>query len=122
MATRPRIPPPLQDWIDARRRHHLSHAQVQMARELGMNPKRLGKLDNRDQEPWKAPLPQCIEHLYQRRFARERPATASPPAGTGPCRAAGHPCRLAATAVSRRAARLTPRRCAGTATRPPPTA
>lgn len=46
-----------------------------MARELGMNPKRLGKLDNHDQEPWKAPLPQYIEHLYQRRFARERPAT-----------------------------------------------
>jgi hypothetical protein len=34
---------------DARRRFHLSH--VQMARELGMNPKKLGKLDNHDQEP-----------------------------------------------------------------------
>ena len=46
-----------------RKRHHLSHAHVQMARELGMNPKKLGKLDNDDQEPWKAPLPQFIEHL-----------------------------------------------------------
>ena len=35
-------------WIDARKRHHLSHAQVQMARELGMNAKKLGKKDNRD--------------------------------------------------------------------------
>lgn len=25
------------------------------------------------QEPWKAPLPQYIEHLYARRFGRERP-------------------------------------------------
>jgi hypothetical protein len=25
-------------WIDARKRYHLSHAPVQMARELGMNP------------------------------------------------------------------------------------
>jgi len=25
----------LQVWIEARKRHHLSHAQVQMARELG---------------------------------------------------------------------------------------
>ena len=60
-------------WIDARKRHRLSHAQVQMARELGMNPKKLGKLDNHDQEPWKAPLKQFIEHLYQKRFGREQP-------------------------------------------------
>lgn len=33
------IPPKLQAWIQARKRHHLSHAQVQMARELvGTNP------------------------------------------------------------------------------------
>jgi hypothetical protein len=44
-----------------------------MARELGMNPRKLGKLANHDQEPWKAPLPLFIEHLYSERFARERP-------------------------------------------------
>jgi hypothetical protein len=32
---------------------HLSHEHVQMARELGMNPKKLEKLDNHHQEPWK---------------------------------------------------------------------
>ena len=37
----------MQSWIEARKRHHLSHAQVQMARELGMNPAKLGKIDNR---------------------------------------------------------------------------
>ncbi len=42
----------MQAWIDARKRHHLSPAQVQMAHELGMNPKKLGKLDNHDQEAW----------------------------------------------------------------------
>ena len=63
----------MQAWIDARRRHHLSHAQVQMARELGMNPKKLGKMDNHDQEPWKIPLPQYIEHLYFKRFGKQRP-------------------------------------------------
>ncbi len=62
-----------QDWIEARKRFHLSHAQVQMARELGMNPRQLGKLDNDDQEPWKAPLPEFIQHLYLKRFGRERP-------------------------------------------------
>jgi len=60
------------DWIHAQKRFRLSHAHVQMARELGMNPKKLGKLDNHDQEPWKAPLPQFIEHLYFKRFGREQ--------------------------------------------------
>jgi len=63
----------LQTWIDARKRHRLSHAHVQMARELGMNPKKLGKKDNHDQEPWKMPLRQFIEHLYFQRFGKERP-------------------------------------------------
>ena len=38
-----------------------------------MNPRKLGKLDNHDQERWKAPLPQFIERLYFRRFGKERP-------------------------------------------------
>jgi hypothetical protein len=67
------IPPDLQLWINARRRHKLSHAQVQMARELGMNPRKLGKLDNYKQERWKLPLPQYIEELYLRRFGKVAP-------------------------------------------------
>jgi len=71
--SRGRIPERLQVWIDARKRHHLSAAHVQMARELGMNPKKLGKLDNHQQEPWKLPLPAFIEHLYFKRFGKSRP-------------------------------------------------
>jgi hypothetical protein len=63
----------MQAWIDARKRYRLSHAQVQMARELGMNPKKLGGLDNHDQEPWKMPLRQYIEHLYFKRFRKKSP-------------------------------------------------
>ena len=63
----------LQAWIGARARHRLSHAQVQMARELGMNPEKLGKLDNHQQEPWKMPLAQYIEHLYRKRFGKPCP-------------------------------------------------
>jgi hypothetical protein len=44
-----------------------------MARELGMNPKKLGKLNNHDQEPWKMPLGAYIEYLYYKRFGKERP-------------------------------------------------
>ena len=63
----------LQAWVRARERYRLSHAHVQMARELGMSPKNLGGLANHDQEPWKMPLPQFIEHLYAERFGRARP-------------------------------------------------
>jgi hypothetical protein len=68
-----KLPQNIQDWIVARRRFHLSHAHVQMARELGMNPRKLGKLDNHHQEPWKVPLPLFIEGLYLKHFGRERP-------------------------------------------------
>lgn len=68
-----RIPEDLQRWIDARKRFHLSHAQIQMARELGMNPRKFGGLANHRQEPWKAPLPVFIEYLYQKRFRKDRP-------------------------------------------------
>lgn len=60
-------------WIEAQRRHRLSDLHVQMARELGLNPDKLGKIDNHDQESWKAPLPQFIEKIYYKRFKRESP-------------------------------------------------
>lgn len=68
-----RIPEDLQRWIEARQRFHLSHAQVQMARELGMNPRKLGSLANHKQEPWKAPLPVFIEQIYRKRFGKTQP-------------------------------------------------
>lgn len=67
------IPQKLRPWIEARKRHRLSHAQVQMARELGMNPKKLGGLANHKQEPWKLPLPQFIEYCYENQFRRKMP-------------------------------------------------
>jgi hypothetical protein len=73
MAKQKRLPPELQAWVDARKRLHLSHAHVQMARELGMNPKKLGGMANHRQEPWKVPLPQYIEELYLKRFKKEQP-------------------------------------------------
>jgi hypothetical protein len=66
-------PPRWQRWVDARTRHGLSDTHVQMARELGLNPAKLGGLDNHQQEPWKLPLPRFIEHLYTKRFSRTRP-------------------------------------------------
>jgi S-ribosylhomocysteine lyase LuxS involved in autoinducer biosynthesis len=53
----------MQSWIDARKRYKLSHLQVQMARELGMNPKKCGMEDNHDLERCKMPLRNYIAHL-----------------------------------------------------------
>jgi hypothetical protein len=64
----PKISNDLQPWIDARKRFRLSHAQIQMARELGLNPKQFGKLDNNHQEPWKQPLAELIASLYEKHF------------------------------------------------------
>jgi hypothetical protein len=44
-----------------------------MARELGMNPRNLGRLANHRQEPWKAPLAVFIERIYEKRFGKARP-------------------------------------------------
>lgn len=68
-----RIPQKLVPWVEARRRFKLSDAQVQMARELGLNPRKLGKLANYKQQPWKVPLPAYIERPYGKRFGRSRP-------------------------------------------------
>ena len=68
-----KIPEKYQRWIDARKRYHLSHAQIQMARELGMNPRKFGGLTNTNQEPWKLPSPGFIEELYFKHFKNRRP-------------------------------------------------
>ena len=68
----------LEKWMVAQKKHRLSDKHVQMARELGLNPDKLGKIDNHRQETWKAPLPQFIEEIYFKRFKREAPETVKP--------------------------------------------
>ncbi len=60
-------------WIEAKKKFRLSNMHIQMARELGMNPKKFGGLANHKQEPRKAPLPVFIEELYFKRFKKEKP-------------------------------------------------
>ena len=63
----------LQPWFDARQRFKLSHCELQMARELGLNPKNFGSLANERQEPWKVPLREFIANCYRKSFARDAP-------------------------------------------------
>lgn len=73
MSKSKKFPNKLKPWLEVRKRLRLSHVQIQMARELGMNPKKMGGLANQSQEPWKAPLPQFIEECYRKRFHRAQP-------------------------------------------------
>ncbi len=72
------IPNKLRPWIEARKKYKLTHAQVQMARELGLNPKKLGNMADHKQQPWKAPLPEYIEQLYLKQFGKTAPDDSRP--------------------------------------------
>lgn len=68
-----KTPETYQPWIEARERYRLSDSHIQMARELGLSPKKFDGLANTRQEPWKLPLPEFIEELYFKHFNRRRP-------------------------------------------------
>lgn len=55
-------------WCDTKKKYHLSRDTILMAKKLGLNPKKFGSIANHKQEPWKAPLPDFIRSLYEKRF------------------------------------------------------
>ena len=63
----------LQKWLEAKRRYALSDAHIQMARELGMNPKRLTAPAGKTDGSSPVPLAQRIEDLYVKRFKHTIP-------------------------------------------------
>lgn len=73
MAKKAGMPAKLQPWLEARQKYRLTDKQIQMARELGLNPRKFGGYANHHQEPWKRPLGEYIEHLYSKRFKKEQP-------------------------------------------------
>ncbi len=62
-----------EEWKKAKKRYHLTDMHIQMARELGMNPKKFGGIANHKQQSCKAPLPEFIEDLYFKHFKKEKP-------------------------------------------------
>ena len=68
----------IEEWKKAKRRYHLTDMHIQMARELGLNPKKFGSLANHKRQPWKAPLPEFIEDLYFKHFKKEKPDVVKP--------------------------------------------
>lgn len=60
-------------WAIAKTKFRLNAKQIAMAKELGMNPKKFGKLVPNKDELWKAPLGQFIEECYRKRFKDREP-------------------------------------------------
>jgi hypothetical protein len=73
MAKKQSIPSKLQVWLQVRKHYHLTDTQIQMARELGLNPKKFGGYANHRQESWKRPLGEFIEEMYFKRFKKPEP-------------------------------------------------
>ena len=60
-------------WSLAKTKYHLSSCQIEMAKKLGMNPKKFGSPVPNKSEPWKKLLGQFIEKCYYKRFKRREP-------------------------------------------------
>jgi hypothetical protein len=69
-------------WRNAKTICRLNARQVEMARVLGMNPKKLPRLRPTPHERWKLPVGAFIEECYQKRFGarRDGPERAEPQA------------------------------------------
>ena len=55
-------------WTTAKKICRLTARQVEMARMLGMNPKKLPGLRPSPHERWKLPVGEFIEECYRKRF------------------------------------------------------
>lgn len=59
-------------WSSAKTKYHLSSRQIEMAKKLGMNPKKFGSLVPTKSELWKKPLGQFIEKCYYKKFRKQK--------------------------------------------------
>ena len=80
----------VEEWRNAKKICRLSPRQVEMARALGMNPKKLPSLRPSPQQRWKLPVGEFIEACYWKRFGGDsldrqphNPEPASPKPLTG---------------------------------------
>jgi len=61
------------DWAEAKRRCGLSDDDIRMAKELGMSPHSLTKNIPSRNQLWKAPVPEWVRGLYQKKFGAKEP-------------------------------------------------
>ena len=59
-------------WAEAKRRCHLSNEALEMAKEMGLNPKSLIKNIPSPKQQWKAPVEVWIRDMYDQRQEKAR--------------------------------------------------
>ncbi len=64
-------------WAEAKKKCRLNAEEVQMAKEMGLNPRSLIKNIPAKSEQWKAPVKIWIRDMYAERFGRRSPAVNS---------------------------------------------
>ncbi len=77
------------EWAEAKRRCGLNAETLQMAKELGLNPRSLIRKTPSKSQPWKAPVAVWIRELYRKceeKAARRRAGREARVAGSGPPR------------------------------------
>ncbi|MDF2989074.1 MAG: hypothetical protein K0R50_4584 [Eubacterium sp.] len=57
-------------WLEAKRRCKLNDEEIQMAKEMGLNPKSLIKNIPNKNEQWKTPVKIWVRDMYEDRFGR----------------------------------------------------
>jgi hypothetical protein len=57
-------------WIEAKRRCRLNDNDIQIAKELGLNPRSLIKNIPSKTEQWKLPVKDWIHQMYQKRHVK----------------------------------------------------
>lgn len=57
-------------WAETKKKCRLNAEEVQMTKEMGLNPKSLIKNIPNKNEPWKAPVKIWIRDMYEERFGR----------------------------------------------------
>ena len=68
-----------EDWAAAKRQCRLSVEEVRMARELGLNPRKLSKHVPSPAQPWKLPVGQWVRRLYGKSHGTPPPEHRRPP-------------------------------------------
>lgn len=59
-------------WAEAKKKCWLNTATVQMAKEMGLNPKSLIKNKPNSKQPLKAPVHFWIQDMYEKRFGEKK--------------------------------------------------
>jgi len=58
------------EWEEAKKKCKLNAETLQMAREMGLNPRSLIKNIPNESQQWKAPVSVWIQNMYEERMAK----------------------------------------------------